>query len=167
VQSSFIILAPLFIGAGSYALVSRLCLSVLPPATATSSLHLKIYGIPVAKLTRIFVTFDIISLLIQVSGSAIASSSSWTGSTVGTGENILIAGLATQVLTFGFFLAVMVRFHLLTRIHGEKETAPGRWRRMMNAVYVSCSLIMVCAKLCRPPLSQRNLTTRNIYHDNG
>ena len=140
VSQSFIIIAPLFVGAGDYLLISRLCLRVLPPH------HTHIYKIPVAKLTRIFVICDIVTFLIQVSGSGIASSNNWEGDTVKIGEDVLIAGLALQLATFTFFFAIVAQFHMLTRgVEGIREGAGNGWRRILLAVYVSSGLIIVSA----------------------
>ncbi|KAL5350220.1 hypothetical protein ACLOAV_005258 [Pseudogymnoascus australis] len=136
VQSSLVIIAPIFIGAGDYLLVSRLCLAVLPS-------HLtRIYGLSTRKLTRIFISCDIISLLIQVSGSGIASSGNWEGSNATLGENVLIAGLATQLAAFTFFVGVLRRFHQLANTEGRAD-APRGWRKVLLAVYVSSGLIII------------------------
>jgi hypothetical protein len=130
------VLAPLFIGAGDYILISRLYGAVQPTRQ-----H-RIFGIPTAKLTRIFVLCDVLSFLVQASGSAIASSGNWKGSAVIIGTDVLIAGLATQVATFAFFMAIVVRFHVLTR--RERDVQAGeKWRKILFAVYVSSILIIV------------------------
>jgi hypothetical protein len=99
---------------------------------------------PVARLTPIFVICDIVSFIIQVSGTGIASSQSWAGTTLTIGTNILIAGLSTQVATFAFFFAIVVKFHRLTMHDGIKRSAPGdRWRKVLIAVYISSGLIVV------------------------
>ncbi|KAH8819843.1 RTA1 like protein-domain-containing protein [Xylogone sp. PMI_703] len=137
VQSSLIVIAPLFVGAGNYLLISRLCLMVLPQSIT------KIYRIPTAHLTRIFIICDIISFLIQVSGSGIASSGNWEGSTVTVGEDVLIVGLASQVATFIFFLAIVSRFHRLTKVETIRDDQAGGWRVVLKAVYISSTLILI------------------------
>jgi hypothetical protein len=137
VSSSFIVLAPLFIGAGNYLLMSRLCLRVLP----SNIIH--IYRIPVARLTRIFVICDIVSFLVQVSGSGIASSGNWTGSTVTIGTDVLIVGLATQVITLAFFLGIVRKFHALTKRAGVRGNAGQGWKTVLRTVYISSMLISV------------------------
>ncbi|KFY03682.1 hypothetical protein O988_01308 [Pseudogymnoascus sp. VKM F-3808] len=136
VQSSLVIIAPIFIGAGDYMLVSRLCLAVLP------SHLIRIYGFSTRKLTRIFISADIISFLIQVSGSGIASSGNWEGSNATLGQNVLIAGLATQLLTFLFFVGILRRFHQLANTEG-REDAPRGWRKVLHAVYATSALVIV------------------------
>jgi hypothetical protein len=136
VSSSLIILAPLFIGAGNYLLLSHLCLGVLP----SSKTH--IFHIQTAHLTRIFVTCDILTFLIQASGSGIASSGNWKGNTVKIGTDVLIVGLAVQVATFALFMGIVGKFHALTGSE-VREEAGGGWRKVLMAVYISSGLIIV------------------------
>ncbi|KAE8441896.1 hypothetical protein EG329_004202 [Mollisiaceae sp. DMI_Dod_QoI] len=137
VQSSFIVIAPLFVGAGNYLLISRLCIKVLPPGTT------HIHRIPVRSLTKTFVLCDIVTFLIQVSGSGIASSASWQGTTLKVGTDTLITGLAIQVVTFGFFLAIVGKFHMLTRAGGVRNDAGHGWKKVLMAVYISSILIII------------------------
>lgn len=83
------------------------------------------------------------SFLIQVSGTGIASSQNWDGKTLKIGEDILITGLAIQVATFGFFLAIVGRFHLLTRAVGVRNDAGEGWKKVLKPVYISSILIIV------------------------
>ncbi|KAE9363313.1 RTA1 like protein [Stipitochalara longipes BDJ] len=137
VSSSLIVLAPLFIAAGNYLLLSRLCHSVLP-SNFTSLLH-----IPLHHLTKIFITSDIVTFLIQVSGSGIASSGNWKGSTVKIGVDVLMAGLGVQLATILFFCCVVRRFHVLTRRGHVISSAGEGWRKILMAVYVSSGLIVI------------------------
>lgn len=65
--------------------------------------------------------------------------------TVGT--NVLIMGLATQVATFAFFMAIVRRFHLITREGAVKPEAGDGWGRVLKAVYISSVLIIVSPAL--------------------
>lgn len=117
-------------------LISRLILSVLPPHR-----H-RIFGIPGRLLTPIFVTFDILSFLVQGNGSGIASSGNWTGPKEEIGRNVLIGGLVLQLVAFGLFLAIFSRFHILANQYAIPE-APAGWRKVVFAVYISSISIMV------------------------
>ncbi|TQV98136.1 hypothetical protein V2A60_006181 [Cordyceps javanica] len=130
------VLAPVFIAAGNYLLISRLILNVLPP-----SRH-RILGIAGRLLTPIFVSFDIVSFLVQGNGSAIASSGNWTGPKEKVGRYTLIGGLLLQLLAFGLFLAVFGRFHFLANRCALPE-APVGWRKVVRAVYISSIAIMI------------------------
>lgn len=131
------VLAPVFIAAGNYLLISRLILAVLP------SSHHRILGIPGRFLTPIFVAFDILSFIVQGNGSAIASSGNWTGDKEKIGRYTLIGGLVLQLVAFGLFLAVFRRFHVLANRFAVSDAPPG-WRKVVIAVYVSSLCIMVC-----------------------
>ncbi|KAK5987911.1 Protein RTM1 [Cladobotryum mycophilum] len=133
---TFTVLAPVFVAAGNYLLISRLIRAVLPPSRHRI---LKISG---RRLTPIFVACDIIAFMIQGSGSGIASSDNWTGPNEKVGRNVLIGGLAFQLIAFGLFLCVFGRFHYLANRY-EVDDAPGGWRRLVIAVYVSSILIMI------------------------
>jgi len=127
---TFTVLAPVLIAAGNYLLISRLIRAVLPPAR-----H-RVLGVPGRRLTPIFVACDVVAFLVQGNGSGIASSDNWTGSTERIGR------LAFQLVSFGLFLCVFRRFHVLA----NRETvpdAPQGWRHVVRAVYVSSALIMV------------------------
>ncbi|CAM1506375.1 Fc.00g060160.m01.CDS01 [Cosmosporella sp. VM-42] len=133
---TFVVLAPIFIAAGNYVLISRLILAVLPPSN-----H-RLLKIPGRKLTRIFVAFDIIAFLIQGNGSGIQSSNNWTGKTELIGRYVMIGGLAFQLIAFGLFLCVFRKFHVLAN-RMAVEGAPEGWRKVVRAVYISSGLIMV------------------------
>lgn len=130
------VLAPVFIAAGNYMLISRLILAVLAP-----SRH-RILGIPGRRLTPIFVCCDIVAFLVQGSGSGVASSNNWTGDEERVGRYILVAGLAFQFVAFSLFLCVFRRFHVLAN-RNALAAAPGGWRKIVLAVYISSILIMV------------------------
>ncbi|RYO87622.1 hypothetical protein DL766_005479 [Monosporascus sp. MC13-8B] len=107
-STSLIVLAPLFVAAGNYLLIGRLIRAVLP-----LSRH-RIFKVPVRLLTRIYVTFDIICLMVQSSGSSLASAYSWVGSTADIAITILLAGLALQVVAFSTYLCISMRYHYLS-----------------------------------------------------
>ena len=139
VSSSLIVLAPLFVAAGNYLILTRLCLSVLPPTIKS------IHHIPLRSLTKIFVLTDIVTILIQVSGSGIASSGNWEGSTTNIGIDVLMVGLGVQLATIVFFCGVVGRFHRLTQqgqVHPSSSGDDG-WRKVLRAVYISSGFIVV------------------------
>ncbi|KAF3801371.1 Protoporphyrin uptake protein 1 [Colletotrichum gloeosporioides] len=85
-----LILAPSFLAAGIYLTLKHLVLYIGPE---NSRLAPKWY-------TWIFISCDAISFLMQAAGGAAASSSDG-GSAAETGNNIMIAGIAVQVVTMG------------------------------------------------------------------
>ncbi|KAK6851040.1 hypothetical protein PG995_009691 [Apiospora arundinis] len=134
-STSLIILAPIFVAAGNYLLIGRLIRAVLP-----SSRH-RIFKVPAQRLTRIYVSFDVVCLCVQSSGSSLASSVGWIGQLADIGMNILLAGLALQVLAFSTYLCILVRFHILSRSMAVPTSPPG-WFNVLKAVYISSILIL-------------------------
>jgi hypothetical protein len=136
------VVAPLFLAANNYLLLGRLLLCVLP--SNNSSQIPKIFRISATKITKIFVGCDILSFLIQVSGSGIASSNNWQGNTKDIGVNVLIVGLATQLATMLVFLGILARFSKRTsRKDKVRQDAPVEWKNVFVSVIVSCVLILV------------------------
>ncbi|RYP72649.1 hypothetical protein DL770_007936 [Monosporascus sp. CRB-9-2] len=135
-STSLIVLAPVFVAAGNYLLIGRLIRAVLP-----LSRH-RIFKVPVRFLTRIYVTFDIICLMVQSSGSSLASAYSWVGPTADIAINILLAGLALQVVAFSTYLCILMRYHYLSRSLAVPE-APEGWFNVLKAVYISSFLILI------------------------
>jgi hypothetical protein len=112
--------------------------AVLPPT------HHRIFGVSARWLTKIFIACDILSFLVQASGSSVASSEDWTGHMGKIGTYILMAGLSFQVAAFAVFLTVFGRFdYLATKKHQAVPDAPAHWRRLVVAVYISSASIMV------------------------
>lgn len=136
VSSTLIVVAPVFVAAGNYLLIGRLIRAVLPPT------HHRIFFIPAHLITRTFVGFDILSFLVQVSGTSIAAGSEWKGSQAKVGTNVLIGGLGLQVAMFSWFLAIVTRFWRCTK-NEVKNDAPVGWTRVLQAICVSSSLILV------------------------
>lgn len=95
------------------------------------------------RITKIFVCCDIFSFLIQASGSGIAASDNWSGDAATIGEYVLLAGLATQVATFLFFMAILIKFHMKVKHEGERSDAPKGWRKVLWSVYVSSAMVLV------------------------
>ena len=131
-----IILAPILVAAGNYLLIGRLIRAVLPP-----SRH-RIFKVPAQRLTHIYVSFDVVCLCVQSSGSSLASSVGWVGKLSDIGQNILLAGLALQVFAFSTYLCILVRFHYLSRSMAVPGS-PRDWFNVLKAVYISSTLILV------------------------
>ncbi|OCL14872.1 RTA1 like protein [Glonium stellatum] len=136
ISSTLIILAPIFVAAGNYLLIGRLIRAVLD-----RNQH-RILGVKAECITRIFVGCDIVSFLIQASGSGIASSGNWEGNNAKIGTNVLIVGLSTQVLTFVFFLVIVWAFGKNTK-HYTKPDALKGWRKVLHGICISSALILI------------------------
>lgn len=92
-------------------------------------------------LPWVFVTLDILAVLTQGSGSGIASSGDWEGSTKDAGVGVLTGGLVLQVVTFAVYLVIMIWFHWRS-VAGGHELERGV-RMVMKGVYIGGFFIMV------------------------
>lgn len=111
-------------------------------------------------------TCDVLTLLVQVSGSAIAASNNWEGEMVRVGENVLIAGLALQLATFSLFLTIVAKFHFLTMgPEGVSAGAGQGWRRILWAVYISSSMIVVSDPATVPRVRRSTMLTFGTRSD--
>lgn len=132
-QSLFLILPPSLYAATIYMIYGRLVLFV-------DAAHLSL--IRPTRVTKIFVTGDVIGFLIQGGGGGmLASEGNET-----LGRNILLVGLFFQLAFFGFFIVVSGVFNYRVNKEGlGMQTAGGkyRWRTMMKVLYAASVLIIV------------------------
>ncbi|KAK6364133.1 hypothetical protein LTS17_012486 [Exophiala oligosperma] len=97
-------------------------------------------------LTKIFVMGDVLSFLMQASGGGLMSSGD--SSSVKTGENIIVGGLAVQILFFGFFIVVSMIFNIrINKTPTSKILGGGRaasvWKKHLYTLYSGSLLILV------------------------
>jgi len=97
-------IAPAFMAGGIY-LCSRRIVYAFGPENSRIS--------PEA-YTRIFIPCDLASLLLQAAGGGLASSASHSNKDPTPGNNIMIAGLAIQVLTLFIFMCLCTDFAIRT-----------------------------------------------------
>ncbi|KAF3385543.1 Protein RTM1 [Penicillium rolfsii] len=136
VQTMLILVAPPLFAASIYMTLGRVIVA----------LHCQELSIvPVRFLTKIFVVGDVISFLLQCGGGGYMAAGSV--SAMNTGANIVIGGLAIQLLFFGFFVIVSAVFHwrvkrnLPSTSHSREQGK--KWESIMWALYASCFLILV------------------------
>ncbi|KAB8224943.1 putative RTA1 domain protein [Aspergillus novoparasiticus] len=142
-SSSLIVIAPVLVCASLYILIGRLIRSSGGRATPSSDTETKeavrLFGrFSPAWIPRVFVTSDVVSFLTQAAGSGIASSNDWVGKEKDVGVGVLIAGLVLQLVTFGFFLGVVVWFDRCSS--GEVEEGV---RSVLRGIYVAGVFIMI------------------------
>ena len=97
-------IAPAFLAAGIYLTLSRIVITFGPENS-----HIKPLSYP-----RIFIPCDIISLLLQAIGGGMASVASHQDKSPDTGDHIMVAGLAFQVLTLLMFQLLCLDFLIKT-----------------------------------------------------
>ncbi|ODM18860.1 hypothetical protein SI65_05477 [Aspergillus cristatus] len=141
VQTMLILVAPPLFAASIYMTLGRLIREM--GAESASIVRVK-------WLTKIFVVGDIISFVLQCGGGGYMAAGS--ADAMQSGEYIVIAGLAIQLLFFGFFMFVAFLFHWrVTRtastykISKAVKSQSGRfsWHMLMWALYGACVLILV------------------------
>ncbi|KAF3194085.1 hypothetical protein TWF225_008259 [Orbilia oligospora] len=135
VQSSFIILAPVFYAASIYMVLRRLICSIKGERFSI---------VPAKWLTWIFVAGDVIALSIQ--GNAVGLT--FKENTQKIGEWIITAGLIVQILIFGFFIIVCSIFHVRMNKDVSENPRSGPhltipWRAGLKMLYACSALIMV------------------------
>ncbi|KAI8966242.1 RTA1 like protein [Daldinia sp. FL1419] len=163
IQFCVIILAPVLMAGAIYVVFGRIVFHVVPAHERTT----RLLWIPPRWITPIFVTFDVISLLVQLVGAVSVSSTQVTDEDaekkMNTGKNVALVGLAIQIAAFGLFTVIAARFHftsqrfetsLLSRletidggksvlVRGVSRKINPNWRRLLYAVNVSCALILI------------------------
>lgn len=133
-QTLLILLGPALFAATIYMTLSRIILAVRAP-------HLSI--IRVSWQTKIFVFGDVLSFITQCGGGGLQASSN--PDTIDVGQKITIAGLALQLLFFGFFMICSAIFHkrCVQRPTVESMDPKMPWQKMMIMLYTVSGLILV------------------------
>jgi hypothetical protein len=138
IQNSGILLAPVFFAASIYMVLGR---TIRAAGGERFSLIRPNWS------TKIFVSGDVLSLMVQAGGAGMMVSSG----NQNLGQNMIIGGLFIQLIVFGFFIVGTAVFH--TRM--KQNVGPGLtgkglvlWRRMVNMLY-ACSVLIVIRSVFR------------------
>ncbi|OKL64584.1 hypothetical protein UA08_00586 [Talaromyces atroroseus] len=120
-QVSLTVLAPVLIAGFCYILFGRIIFLVVPRELRT----LRLIWVPPRFVTPIFVFFDIVALLLQLSGAVIISSIQATDpdfqEKIHHGKTLAEAGVGVQLAAFGLFSVIAVRFNFTSK-RFEKST---------------------------------------------
>lgn len=134
-QSILLLVAPPLFAATIYMVLGRMI----------RKLHAEQHSIiPLKWLTKIFVTGDILSFLIQSGGAGIMVKG--TQDSYKTGSNVVLVGLIVQIAIFCFFVVVAVIFHKRisanpTMVSQAAYALP--YRKHLFALYATSLLILV------------------------
>ncbi|KAK5947863.1 hypothetical protein OHC33_011128 [Knufia fluminis] len=130
IQSTFIVIAPVFYAASIYMVLGRLIRSVHGDRHSI---------IRPTRMTKIFVWGDILTLNVQSTGAGLVAQDGHEE----LGEYIVVEGLILQLIVFGFFVVAAGVWHVRMRGYGEKmgEVEVGRhvnvpWRQGLRMLYV-------------------------------
>lgn len=117
VSQTLVVVSPVLVCASMYLVIGRL---IRRGSSNGSDRKNRILGVSPRLLPRLFIFSDVFSFLLQGSGSGIASSGNWEGTTSEIGIDVVIVGLALQAVTFAFFLLVTAQFH--RRVLGDQKS---------------------------------------------
>ncbi|KAH8885724.1 RTA1-domain-containing protein [Thozetella sp. PMI_491] len=145
IQICCLTMGPAFLAAGIYLCLRRIVL-VFGPENSR---------IPPKFYTRIFIPCDVVSLILQAVGGALASTALYGASySVDTGDNVMIAGLASQVFTLLVFLLLALDFGARTLSRHKRLGAAAvdqdpslvaiRQSRLFRGFLIALSLSSVC-----------------------
>ncbi|PGH04105.1 hypothetical protein AJ80_08567 [Polytolypa hystricis UAMH7299] len=134
IQNLFLLLAPALFAASTYMELGRIV------ALVQGEQYIILRR---TWMTKIFVTGDIMSFVVQGAGGGIMSSG--TPSNLSLGQNIIILGLAIQLLFFSFFIIVSLIFHRRMTAYptAPSLSLPFSWRKHLYALYAASVLIML------------------------
>lgn len=131
IQNSFILLSPVLFAASIYMTLSRVIRSV---GGESHSIFRPL------RLTRIFVTGDILAMTIQSGAAGMMVISDLAK----IGEGIVIGGLGFHVVVFGVFFTTAMLFHIRMRRDPAAKQIPAdlKWEQLLYMLYGASALIM-------------------------
>jgi hypothetical protein len=137
-QTLLLLVAPALFAASIYMILGRLMRVI-------GAEHHSL--IPIKWLTKVFVTGDVLSFVLQGAGGGIMSSG--TLDMMHLGEHVVIGGLWVQIAFFSMFVCVAVLLHVRIlrepTIKAETLTRDGRhgWMTLLKILYAASALILV------------------------
>ena len=134
IQSLLLLVAPVLFAASIYMELGHII-------QLTGQVHLS--PIKLRFLTAIFVLGDFFAFMVQSTGASILTKKEKDSAV--TGKWIIIGGLAIQLMSFGFFMAVSAIFHSRCNQNPTKRSESPRvpWRKHMWALYLASALVVV------------------------
>ncbi|KAF6825716.1 RTA1 domain protein [Colletotrichum musicola] len=136
IQNVLLLIAPALMAASIYMILGRIIL--LTDGESHALIRRK-------WLTKIFVTGDVISLLLQSGGGGMMAGAGPTNNFMEIGEKTIIVGLFVQLIVFGFFIVTAALFHRrMALMPTAKSHQPEiRWKKYLLTLYVTSVLIWV------------------------
>jgi hypothetical protein len=132
IQSVFILLGPALFAATIYMVLGRIIRAVRGEQYSL---------IRINWLTKVFVTGDVLSFVVQGGASGMMVQSSLAD----LGNKIVVGGLLIQVIMFGFFLITAIVFQTRMRRHprGLSTSVDIPWKSHLRTLHVVGLLIMI------------------------
>ncbi|KAF4775291.1 hypothetical protein HER10_EVM0008860 [Colletotrichum scovillei] len=133
-QSLMLLIAPSLLAASIYGMLGRLI--ILSNGQDYSPVKPKI-------LTKVFITSDVLSFLVQNGGGGILTNAK-SPSKIQLGENVIIVGLFIQLIGFALFIAVTAVFQW--RISQERSQSlrhAASWEKFLWILYGVSALVLI------------------------
>ncbi|KAH8888946.1 RTA1 like protein, partial [Thozetella sp. PMI_491] len=133
IQSVLLLLPPILFAASIYMVLGRIIRAARAEQYSLIRFNL---------ITKTFVWSDVVSFLVQSTGSGMMA----TGTSMASmGQKIVICGLFIQIIMFGFFGAVAVVFHVRYERYSVQAIAQPRqrWKQILQMLYLVSLLIMI------------------------
>lgn len=132
IQSIFVLLAPTLFAAAVYMVLARIIRAIGGE---------KLSIIRIELITKIFVTCDIVTFFIQGGGASLMAESSLTK----FGQDIVLAGLALQILTFVLFMVTAITFSQRVQKTPTPAALQGDipWKKHMSSLMVISAMILI------------------------
>ncbi|KAJ9142405.1 Rta1 domain-containing protein [Pleurostoma richardsiae] len=135
IQSLLLLLGPTLLAASIYMVLSRLITLLQADSYSLIRPH---------RLTKAFVSGDVVSFLAQSGGGGMLSNVK-TLDDQKKGQNIIIGGLGIQIIFFGFFMVVTFVFHrrIVTNPTPRSLSILVPWQKYIFILYASSVFIMI------------------------
>ncbi|OHE96015.1 RTM1 protein [Colletotrichum orchidophilum] len=136
IQNVLILIAPALMAASIYMILGRII--ILTDGESHALIRRRF-------LTKVFVSGDVLSLLMQSSGGGMMAAAGGGNNFMEIGENTIVAGLFIQLAVFGFFIITAALFHRkMMLVPTAKSQQPEiRWRYYLLTLYITSVLIWV------------------------
>ncbi|KAF4630604.1 hypothetical protein G7Y89_g7529 [Cudoniella acicularis] len=125
-----LLLAPALFAASIYMILGRIIL-------LTHGEHLA--PIRASRLTKIFVTGDVLAFLLQCFGGSLQTKAS----TLNLGKDIVLVGLIGQIGFFGLFMVTSAIFHKRIVANPTQASMMSPWQKNIFALYAASGLILI------------------------
>ncbi|KAH6689925.1 RTA1 like protein-domain-containing protein [Leptodontidium sp. MPI-SDFR-AT-0119] len=146
IQFLCVFLAPAVIAASCYMAMGQVVLHVTPLRLRT----FKTLWVTPRWMTPIFVGYDVLAFVQILGGVQVTSDNPQT---VLNAFKIMKVGLAIQLLCFGLFLVIAIRFHFVSRSF-RQNWPDSKWTKFLWAVNVSAILIFIRSIYCMIEFNQ-------------
>ncbi|KAL9011198.1 MAG: hypothetical protein Q9173_003936 [Seirophora scorigena] len=159
VQYFMIVVAPVFVSASIYVCINRL----ITWAKSVGYVLDQWWLAPKLILWG-FVTVDVLTTILQIAGAALIGSSQSNQKDPTTGNNILLAGLAIQSVSFTIFLTVLTLFRFALFKHPERSAAVRTKDWFISALAIA-SLLVYLRTLFRLAETAQGLFSHLSIHE--